>query len=152
MRKAGLVVLFILSVVPVAAAPSVEDLFRQFGLFGTWAVDCSQPVTPENLYVVVAMPGPGQIVENHDLGPAGVINRYRILSAKRLSATELAVDVMFQPGTEFEEKQKLVWSVHGGTRRTMRNQPEHGPPVVQDGVALGFGIETPLLHKCEQRS
>jgi hypothetical protein len=149
MRKAGLVVLLVLFVLPLAAQPSTEGLFRQFGLFGTWATDCAAPATPENLHVTVSMRDSGQIVEDHNLGPAGVINHYRIVSAKRLSATRLAVEVVFQPGTELQERQKLEWLIRNGTRRTMLNRPERGPPVVKDGIALSFGIETPVLKKCE---
>lgn len=149
MRKAGLVVFFVMFVLPVAAQPSTEELFRQFGLFGTWASDCTAPATPENVHVTVSMRDSGQIVEVHNLGSAGVVNHYRIISARRLSATRLAVEVMFQPGTEFQERQKLEWLIRNGTRRTMVNQPEHGPPVVKDGIAVTFGIETPVLNKCK---
>jgi hypothetical protein len=149
MRKAGLAVVFVLFVLPATARPSTEDLFGQFGLFGTWAGDCTLPATPTNLHVTVVRKDSGQIVEDHDLGPASVANHYHILSARRLSATRLAVEVMFQPATEFEQRQKLEWLIRNGTRRTLLNQPEHGPPVVKDGVALAFGIETPVLKKCE---
>lgn len=149
MRKAGLVVFFVLFVLPAAAQPSTEELFGQFGLFGTWASDCTAPATPRNLHVTVSEQESGRIVEDHNLGPAGVVNHYRIVSARRLSATRLSVEVIFQPGTEFEERQKLEWLVRNGTRRTMLNQPEHGPPVVKDGLALAFGIETPVLRKCK---
>jgi len=149
MRKAGLVVLFVMFVLPVAAQPSTEKLFRQFGLFGTWATDCMASPTPNNLHVTVSMQDSGQIVESHDLGPAGLINHYRIISARRLSATRLAVDVMFQPGTELQERQKLEWLIKDRTRRTMLNQPERAAPVVKDGIALAFGIETPVLKKCK---
>jgi len=149
MRKAGLVVLFVLFVLPVAAQPSPEELFRRFGLFGTWATDCAEPATPRNLHVTVSMRDTGQIVEDHDLGLAGAVNHYRVVSARRLSATRLAVEVLFQPGTEFQQRQKLEWLIRDGTRRTMLNQPERGPPVVKDGIALAFDIETPVLKKCK---
>jgi hypothetical protein len=149
MRKAGLAFLLVLLVLPVAAEPSPDELFRQFDLFGTWASDCGEPAMVENLHVTVTMQESGQIEEDHDLGPAGVINHYRILSARRLSPTRLAVDVVFQPDTEREARQKLEWLIEDGTRRTMLNQPEDGPPVVKDGVALAVGIETPVLRKCE---
>lgn len=148
MRKAGLAVLLILLVLPVAAEPSPQDLFRQFDLFGTWASDCDEPAMVDNVYVTVVMEDSGQIVEDHDLGPAGVINRYRIISARRLTPTRMAVEVVFQPGTEREARQKLEWLIEDGTRRTMFNQPEDGPPVVKDGIALAVSIETPVLRKC----
>ena len=59
------------------------------------------------------------------------------------------MEVIFQPGTETEERQKLVFPVRDGTRRTLFNQPEDGPVRVKDGVALAHGTKTPVLKKCE---
>ena len=52
-------------------------------------------------------------------------------------ASSLSVEVIFQPGTEAEERQKLVFLVRDGTRRTMFNQPDGGAVRVKDGIALG---------------
>lgn len=133
-----------------ASAPSstTEYLFRQFGLFGTWAVDCKQDPSPENPRVSITMPSPGLIMEDHDLGKDNAVNRYSVLSAEKLSDTRLAVSVIFQPGKDTEERQKLVWAVHDGTLRTLFNQPVNGPVRVKDGVAVGYSIQTPLLKKC----
>ncbi len=130
-------------------APSADDLFRQFGLFGTWAVDCRQDASPNNPHVIITAPSPGLILEDHDLGTDNARNRYSILSAEKLSDTLVAVQVIFQPGKEAEERQRLIWAVHDGTLRTLFNQPQDGPVRVKDGVAVAYGIKTPLLKKCE---
>lgn len=148
MPKLGLVVLVALLGNPATAQNETEALFRQFALFGTWAPNCAEPASPHNLHVTVSMQS-GQIVESHDIGVAGVVNHYRIVSARRLSATTLEVEVVFQPGTDLAEQQRLEWLVGDGTRRTMFNQPRRGRPVVKDGVALAFGLQTPVLRKCE---
>jgi hypothetical protein len=127
---------------------TVEELFNQFGLFGTWAADCKQPASPANPHVSVIMPSPGQVTENHDLGPDYAINHYSVLSAERLSATRLAVEVIFQPGGEGGERQKLVFLIRGGTRRTLFNQADGGAVRVKGGIALARGTKTPLLRKC----
>ena len=44
--------------------------------------------------------------------------------------------MIFQPGTEVEERQKLVFRVRDNTRRTMFNQPADGPVRVKDGIVL----------------
>ena len=131
------------------AAPSTEQLFKQFGLFGTWAVDCKQGASPGNPYVRIASPSPGLILEDHDLGADNILNRYSILSAQKLSDTRIEVEVIFQPGRDGEERQKLIWAVEDGTLRTVFNQPQDGPVRVKDGVAVDYGIKTPLLKKCE---
>lgn len=147
------VVLGIAAIVFVSSATnaaSVEELFQQFELFGTWAGDCGKPATPANPHVSIAMPSPGLVLEEHNLGPDFAVNHYSVLSAERLSPTSLSVNVIFQPGTEGEERQKLVFSVRDNTRRTIFNQPEGGAVRVKDGIALARGSKTPLLRKCEE--
>ena len=133
-----------------ADAVSVEELFQQFGLFGTWATDCNKPPTPGNPRVSITMPSAGLVLEDHNVGPDYAVNRYSVLSAERVSANSLSVDVIFQPGTEVEERQKLVFSVHDNTRRTIFNQTDGGAVRVKDGIALARGSKTPLLRKCEE--
>ena len=131
------------------AMPSAVDLFRQFGLFGTWAVDCKAAASPGNPHVTNSSPSPSEIIQEHDLGKDNTVNRYSIIAAQKVSDTEIAVQVVFQPGKEEEERQRLVWAVHDGTLRTLFNQPQGGPVRVKDGVVAGYGIQTPLLHKCQ---
>ena len=126
----------------------IEAIFRQFELFGTWAVDCTRPPAPANPHVSVSTIGAGLVIETHDLGPGNMQNRYSVLAAERLSDSSLALFVIFQPGTEFEERQRLELVVRSGTRRTTFNQPEGEPVRVRDGVAVAVGIRTPVLRKC----
>ena len=117
-------------------------MFQEFGLFGTWALDCKQPATPANPHVSITTPSPGLVREEHDLGPNYTVNRYSMLSAERVSPDELSAEVIFQPGTETEERQKLVFRVRKDTRRTMFNQPDNGAVRVKDGIVLARGAKT----------
>jgi hypothetical protein len=128
---------------------SVDEVFRQFDLFGVWAVACDAPPSPENPHLSIISPAAGVVVEKHDIGEDYEANAYSILSAERLSPTSLAVEVVFQPGSEREERQKLVFRIRDNTRRTMFNQPEGGAVRVKDGIALANRSRTPLLRKCE---
>jgi hypothetical protein len=150
MRIAAVMVLAFATAVPAAAqAAPVDVLFQQFGLFGTWALDCGRTASPANPHVSITTPSPGLVVENHDLGRDYAVNHYSVLSAERLSDDRLSVEVIFQPGTETEERQKLVFLVRDRTRRTMFNQPADGAVRVKDGVALAHGSKTPVLRKCD---
>ena len=149
------VVLFALLTAKYAVSPAiaangaaVEQLFHAFDLFGSWAADCKQPATPANPHVSITMPSPGLVLEDHNLGPDFAMNRYSVLAAERLSAERISVSVIFQPGTEMEERQKLAFLVRNGTRRTMFNQLEGGAVRVKDGIALALHSKTPLLRKC----
>jgi hypothetical protein len=150
MRIAAVLVLAAATAMPAAAQTApVDVLFQQFGLFGTWAGDCRQPASPANPHVSITTPSPGLVSESHDLGPDYTINRYSMVTAERLSVEQLAVAVIFQPGTDDEERQKLVFLVRKDTRRTLFNQPDGGAVRVQDGIALAHGSKTPVLNKCE---
>jgi hypothetical protein len=147
---AFLAVVALVALSNIAIAASVEELFQEFGLFGTWATDCNSPATPGNPHVVITVPSAGLVLEDHNLGPDFAVNRYSVLSAEQLSQTSLSVYVIFQPGTEIEERQKLVFAVNNNTRRTMFNQSDGGAERVKDGVAVARGTKTPLLRKCEE--
>jgi len=134
---------------PAAGAAPVEDVFQKFALFGTWAADCDKPATPTNPRVTITMPSAGLVLEDHNLGSDFAVNHYSVLSAEQVSTTSISVDVIFQPGTEVEERQKLVLAVRENPRRTLFNQTDGGIVRVKDGVALARGSKTPLLRKCE---
>ncbi|HEX5211608.1 MAG TPA: hypothetical protein VFW22_07735 [Pseudolabrys sp.] len=149
--KRLLAVLLIAGSTAVSAvhAAEADALFQDFALFGTWATDCKAPASPGNPHVSIRTAAPGVVLEEHDLGPGYAHNRYSMLSAERLSAQELSVETIFQPGAEVEERQKLVFLARDGTRRTMFNQRDNGPVRVKDGVVLARNTPTPVLHKCE---
>jgi hypothetical protein len=153
MRKEAIVVLAGLAVNCIAltasAVPSAETVFRQFDLFGRYAAHCDQPATPDNPYVSISAPGNGAVLEEQDVGSQFAINRYRVLTAKRLSDTRVAVTAIFQAGVQDQERQKLEYLVRKDTRRTMFNQPEGGAVRVKNGVAIAVGLATPVLRKCE---
>ena len=148
MRIAAVMVLAAATAMPaVAQTVPVEVLFQQFGLFGTWAADCQQPASAANPHVSITALSPGLVSESHDLGPDYTINRYSMVTAERLSVEQLAVAVIFQPGTETEERQNLVFRVREGTRRTLFNQPDGGAVRVKDGIALAHHVKTRVLRK-----
>jgi hypothetical protein len=150
MRIAAVMLLAFTTAVPAATqTASIDELFRQFGLFGTWAPDCGQAASPANPHVSITTPSPGLVLESHDLGHDSATNRYSMLSAERISSERLAVEVIFQPGSEDEQRQKLMFLIRKGTRRTLFNQPVGGAVRVKEGIALAHGSRTPVLRKCE---
>ncbi|HEU5017337.1 MAG TPA: hypothetical protein VFT69_05140 [Pseudolabrys sp.] len=125
----------------------MADLFQRLGLLGTWAVDCPAAASPGNPRVTDLVQN-GAVLERQDLGPDTEINYYRVVAAAPLSATRISVQVIFRPGGEGEERQALIWAVHNGSRRTLRNEPQDKPLRVKNGIAVGFGVKTPVLRKC----
>ena len=151
MRSVAVIGVAVLVALPeIANAASVEEVFQEFGLLGTWAADCGSPATPGNPHVSITVPSAGLVLEDHDLGPDFAVNRYSVLSAEPVSQTSVSVQVIFQPGTTVEERQKLIFSVNNKTRRTIFNQSDAGAIRVKDGVAIARGSKTPLLRKCDE--
>lgn len=156
MRVAALVLIVLTGVLPAAAQdaqPStdparIEAVLRDAGLFGTWAVDCQARPTPDNPYVSILMADGGSVIERHELGGAYEVNTYRVIAAQRQSKTRVAVEVLFKPGSEREQQQRLVFDVERDTRRTIFNQVVGGPVLVKDGVVAGHGVRTPVLNRC----
>jgi hypothetical protein len=130
------------------APETLEDLFKQLDFFGAWAVDCARAASPANPHVSVTAPSEGLVLESHDIGADYAANQYSVLSAQRLPGDRLALEVLFQPGGANEQRQNLVLLLHGGTRRTLFNQPEGGEPRVKDGLVAGTRTKTPTLKKC----
>jgi hypothetical protein len=138
-----------MTIATAAAPPTTAAVLRQFGLLGTWAIDCGRPASPRNPYVSDFVDATGAVVEEHHLGPNYVVNHYGVLSASRRSSSELELEVVFQPGNEAAHRQRLVMRVAGGRRRTLFNQPVGGKVLVKDGVVAGMDVKTPTLTKCE---
>ena len=133
---------------PPVNAAGIEAVLRDAGLFGTWAVDCEGAPTPLNPHVSILMADGGSVVERHELGGDYEINTYRVIAAKRLSKTRVAVEVLFKPDSERQQEQSLVLAVEHGTRRTMYNRIAGGAVVVRGGVVAGHNAKTPALKKC----
>lgn len=148
MRTAALSV-FVLLVAAPAPEASVQDVFRKVDLFGAWAAYCQQDAAPNNPHVRIATPAPREVTEEQDLGPSYALNRYDFLSAERVKADRLSAEAVFQPGRETQERQKLVFLVRKGTRRTLFNQTEGGAVRVKEGIVANHGSSTPLLRKCD---
>jgi hypothetical protein len=127
---------------------TLQELFKQLDLFGAWASDCARAASPANPHVSITEPSEGVVVETHDIGPGYDANQYSVLSAQQMPGDRLQVDMLFQPGSQVEERQTLVFLIKGGTRRTLLNQPQGGEPRVKDGVVVGPGVKTPTLKKC----
>lgn len=135
-------------VAPATGKPTIAAVLKDFGLFGAWAVNCALPATPANPHVSIVETEPGTVVERHDLGPEYETNSYSVIAAAPLSMTRVSLDVVFKPGADGQQQQRLILRVEHDTRRTMFNRIEHGAVVVKDGIVVGGSAHTPVLHKC----
>lgn len=125
-----------------------DTVFREVGMFGTWAADCGRPASLDNPHVSVTSPSAGLVLENNDIGPEYDANRYSVLGARHLPGRLIEVNVIFRPGAAGEEHQTLVFEMGQGTRRTIFNRVDGGEVRVKNGIVTSSGIKTPVLRKC----
>ena len=135
-----------------AGAATVESLFQEFGLFGNWAFDCSQPpsLTANNTHASFTKRSDGVVVEDMNPGPGLDVSHYTILSAERLSDTQLSMEAIFQPGTAYEQRFSQVLLISNATWRQMFSKM--GDRVgVKDGIVVfpPNGRPTPVWNKCK---
>jgi len=133
-----------------ARKPSVAELFSQFGLFGIWAINCDSEPAIDNPRATLLRPPPsGPVVENDDTGPGTYVNHYIIIAARRLGDDTLSVKVLYRTGPGHQQLQDQVWRVRDNGWRTLFNKPKGEPARVKDGIVVGSGGKTPVLHRCD---
>jgi hypothetical protein len=75
----------------MAHAQSPATALKQFGLFGTWANDCSQAAAPTNEYAIFSLTSVDTVQLRNDFGPDYDTMVYRITDARRIEAYLLSM-------------------------------------------------------------
>jgi hypothetical protein len=96
LRKALLVAALAVAMPTAINAQSVEQTLRNFGLFGTWATDCSRPAANNNFQTVYKSSG-GRVLRTYYDGPGKIYSEYRITEAAQISSDQLRYQ---QEGTD----------------------------------------------------
>ena len=91
LRRAFLRVIPFLLLTASAQAQSAASAVQDFGLFGTWAVECSQPPSPTNEHAVVSLAPVDTIWVLNDFGPDYEDMVYRVVEAKRVAPDKLSL-------------------------------------------------------------
>jgi hypothetical protein len=122
---------------------STRAVFERFNLLGTFARDCTQPVSSTNQYIVFRPLDAERIQSDLMIGPserarAGVIDR-----ATALGPDEVALSGFSQ---EFG-RSNFVYRVERNRHRALQWTREN-EKVVVDGRAVNGGAETPWWNKC----
>ena len=143
----------VLVVLLLAAAPCFADdspvpgALKEFGLLGTWAIDCAQPASPENEYSVYAVSSSGEPTLTYARGEPYRDIVYEIRTAVRVAATRLALQVLRVPdGLSVD----LVLLKESDTVRVWSSHTPDGRMLVIDGVITGNGKQSPRFKRCGQ--
>jgi hypothetical protein len=135
----------LVSIVTAARSETARDALEQFGFFGTWAVHCEEPASPENVTRHALASTKTRLSFTETLGNDSQPNIYSILSAKRLNADTVVIRTKLNNDIE----QDLTIRREQNRVRTMQNREvESGDFVVKDGVVDSNKSETPWLTRC----
>jgi hypothetical protein len=130
-----------------ASAQSPAAIIKEFGLFGTWADDCTAEAGPKNAYAIFSVTSRGHVELRNDFGPNYDDMIYRIVAAWpishfRLSLRQLLVtdDQIALNAVMMKANDKIrVWSLHG----------TDGSAFVTDGeIPATNGQATGWMERC----
>src|ERR1700692_3925672 len=134
----------IASVLSAAAADaaSVKDLFESHDLLGIWSLDCQQPVSENNPFVVFR---PVQTFVQRDTMASATdrTDASIIDAAEETKPNEITMSMVSEP-----RRLKLVVRLEPKRMRTMEIAAENGEKFVADGRLVSTGDEVPWSNKC----
>ena len=133
-----------------ANAQSVTDTLRDFGLLGTWAVECNQLPSPGNEHAIFALTSIGTVQLRNDFGIEYDEMIYRIVAANQVGADKLALRQVLVSDSRIvldnvmlkNDERVRMWSSRGAD----------GTTLVWDGVVpMTNGHETRWTARCQGR-
>src|SRR5579859_510166 len=128
----------LLTAAPVFAdeAP-VPGTLQQFGLLGTWALDCDHVASLDNEYSIYAVSPSGEATLSYSRGLPYRDIVYAIRAAERVGEDRLALRVL-----RMSERMSvdLVLRREGGTVQVWSSHTPDGRMRVIDGVITGNGM------------
>jgi hypothetical protein len=122
---------------------TTEAALAEFGLLGTWALDCKQPPGKDNIFSIYEKRD-GQFVNVHDAGPAFEQPVYVVRAARPAGAGMLAIETVGKTGRETTITLRRVgdriqvWKVLGAD----------GFSPVSDGKYIVTEAPIPPLTRC----
>ena len=132
----------LLAVVTAAQAQSARPEFEKHGLIGTHTIDCSQPVSDSNGYIVYRALDASRVQRDTMVGPS---KRMFVSVAETSNAT--APNEITVSGTA--DGKKLVYTIRlDGARHRIWTWAEDGVKSVENGIWTEQKYEMPWLDKC----
>jgi len=143
--RVGFLIIVALGVLATAAAAEpTRGVLEQFGFFGTWAVHCDEPASPDNVTRLALTTTKG-VTFTETLGKDSQPNIYAVMSAKRLNPDTVVIRTKLNGDIE----QDLTIRRDQNRVRTMQNREVGtGDLVVKDGIVGSNKSETPWLTRC----
>ena len=141
-----LALLLSLTLARSAGAETVAQTVRQWGLIGSWALDCSlKPGRDQNAVLDYEIAGDGRVLLRRNTGEASDENE--VVSADLGRDGLLNLRVYF-PGLKQTREYGLMLQ-RDGAMRAIYNRTLKDEYTIRDGKFVGDGKPTPSHHKCK---
>jgi hypothetical protein len=127
-----------------ACAASPQATFARHGLFGTWAVDCTRPVSPANTYVVYRPLGVDSVQKLESIVP-GVTSDVGAAEAMVDAATD---ELLITWRTVQEGRIINRVRLRPGRMQLFESTRDNGEKLSADGRRVRDNSENPWFNKC----
>ena len=145
LRNAALAVTALMAVPAIATAQNLVEMASQWGLIGTWALDCTKPPSSGNGYLTYAIRRAGQVTHERNFGDRQDVNQVEQVKLGAGGAIEVVVNF---PGLGQARKLTLIMGPDGRTRAMSNSRADGSEPTIKDGKFTHNGSETPWQVRC----
>jgi hypothetical protein len=131
---------------PAAGAETLSATVEQWGLLGSWAVDCAaRPDRDKGALLTYEIRKDGRVMYRRDFGDAR--DESEVVSATVNAEGVLNVMVYF-PSLKQTREFGLLLSKQGSLR-AIYNRSERGEYTIRDGKYVATGAPTPPQQRCD---
>jgi len=129
-----------------AAAQTTGEVLNKFRMIGTRAVDCSQPPSGPNPYIVNHIEPDGRIMSDF-VGPNGkILSSTEILDAVELAPDKLRIKIV--SAKDPKDRLTVTMLVTGQGTRSLSSVLGNGQEIIADGRIVAANRETDWLQFC----
>lgn len=156
MRKFLVIIAQLLLFTSIANSQSTNSqspmgVVKEFGLFGIWAIDCSQPPSPENPYANFELTSEGAVEQRDSFGPDYDEMVYRIVEARRVGNFRLAMREVLTTDDRIV-LETVALKAAGRIRNWSSRFADGSGTLVEDGLLPSAeGRETGWMTRCDMR-
>ena len=134
----------------LAHAETLAATIEQWGLLGSWAVDCTvKPDRDKGALLTYEIRKDGRVMYRRDFGEARDENE--VVSAS-VNAEGLLNLMVYFPALHQTREFELLLAEDGGSMRAIYNRSERGEYTIRDGKYVKSGAPTPPQQRCSQQS
>jgi hypothetical protein len=138
-----------IAMMSLAQAEPLAATVEQWGLLGSWAVDCSaRPDRDRGALLTYEIRKDGRVMYLRNVG--GARDENEVVSAT-VNAEGLLNLMVFFPSLHQTREFGLLMS-KDGSLRAIYNRSERGEYTIKDGKYVKTGTPTPPQQRCDQRS